>query len=934
MALSASIRTEKEAKVKNLLKFSDSIAARTKDGTLTTELEKHIYHSFFTLGSGLGGAKAADLDVRGTKIWNIAVNLRRDDGSRDLSRLLCLLRVFAVLLLDAAQSNTANLNNCTRLLRASLKAARSCVDANELDLCLKVLEKGANYEADFGKQASRGTTEDQSLYERLSSEYYTMRTALAWRQSRLDIAEHMFERTVRFQQRADPITSERAADVFYEIGKNLAERRQDELAQKWLERAYDALEEQEPERLSSDAEELRLCIMHSIVRNLITQGTEEARHKAQDMTKLMETYFGDKMVVSLLKLELLAVEAELDVQAYKSALLNMIRTVVLTEPSFKTLLHHIHKLKKDNAAVAGECLDDFLHLRLYEAGRQEWLEKAIIVRIWITIALPDTEAAINSVNCLLESISRNFTHPLTAAAAHAILTILWKCIDGAYNQSQFDIAQNWCRIARHQVLRNAGDFNIAIIARKAMQCSLAQNDDAAVREVFFQMPLATRDAPFTRFLMYKLAIRSNDVQLAAESLEAVSRSSKTDPKLLYACVLEAQQCGNRQQAIVALQQVLNRTSQGIPTDVHLPAILRCTARLIITELTITSPMNDGLLDDFCKLFEVAAMRAKLQRNKALPGPNEEFSDDEVEWFSKNAYNMALKHCTDIHPSFIVRLLEACIELTELVHARRDGQSEEEYLSKLLLCNFLATCALVTLARAEDNIQASRQHYLAVNRHASQFVDVFARMEQDCASSTDVRSKRFQILLFQLEAALKFGAWDQLDNLLDECLVQDQAQNLEKLADLILSIHAALVKANVGQRHQSKVLSVVQKIVKASCHGLNNDIVKVSRWFRCLFSMALESDPDISLTCLDEVADIVKQGADGDTTGTSYPNEEIEWLTTSSFNHAIDLYCASDDGGCRLWAEKALMLAKANEATTGLHRILESKYSGLRWESQE
>jgi len=63
----------------------------------------------------------------------------------------------------------------------------------------------------------------------------------------------------------------------------------------------------------------------------------------------------------------------------------------------------------------------------------------------------------------------------------------------------------------------------------------------------------------------------------------------------------------------------------------------------------------------------------------------------------------------------------------------------------------------------------------------------------------------------------------------------------------------------------------------------------------------------------------------------YPAEELEWLATTSFNRAVDFYCASDDTRCKTWAEKALTLAAAAEDGGALHGLLQEKYSGLAWE---
>jgi hypothetical protein len=61
---------------------------------------------------------------------------------------------------------------------------------------------------------------------------------------------------------------------------------------------------------------------------------------------------------------------------------------------------------------------------------------------------------------------------------------------------------------------------------------------------------------------------------AVECLDLVCQQSTKDATLLYACVLDAQQCGDKRQAVVALQKVLEKYDYGAPTGVNLPALLR------------------------------------------------------------------------------------------------------------------------------------------------------------------------------------------------------------------------------------------------------------------------------------------------------------------------------------------------------------------------
>lgn len=121
-------------------------------------------------------------------------------------------------------------------------------------------------------------------------------------------------------------------------------------------------------------------------------------------------------------------------------------------------------------------------------------------------------------------------------------------------------------------------------------CTLSRKDYGAAREAFTRMSDAGKEEPITRYLMYKVALQNSDsdfgkhtvVELgrvdlfrtAAECLDLVCQRSAKDATLLYACVLEAQNIGDKRQAIFALEKVLDKYEHSAPAGIHLPALLR------------------------------------------------------------------------------------------------------------------------------------------------------------------------------------------------------------------------------------------------------------------------------------------------------------------------------------------------------------------------
>ena len=78
------------------------------------------------------------------------------------------------------------------------------------------------------------------------------------------MAEHMFAKCKQLGTAPTPDTAEDIADLFYEIGKQALSKRNYEAAVKWLERSCDMLGEQDFGMLSTEAGELRLCMMQGL----------------------------------------------------------------------------------------------------------------------------------------------------------------------------------------------------------------------------------------------------------------------------------------------------------------------------------------------------------------------------------------------------------------------------------------------------------------------------------------------------------------------------------------------------------------------------------------------------------------------------------------------------------------------------------------------
>lgn len=139
--------------------------------------------------------------------------------------------------------------------------------------------------------------------------------------------------------------------------------------------------------------------------------------------------------------------------------------------------------------------------------------------------------------------------------------------------------------------------------RKYLLCALARNDIDGARAIYHNMAEEMQKEPRTLYLMYKIAIRSDDREAATACIEGISRASEP-LEYLYACCLETHEARHKEYAIEALSKLLEKNAQSPSCPVHLPALLRCTIRLMVKDLEGRTDETDHkeAVQKLCEVF--------------------------------------------------------------------------------------------------------------------------------------------------------------------------------------------------------------------------------------------------------------------------------------------------------------------------------------------
>lgn len=418
------------------------------------------------------------------------------------------------------------------------------------------------------------------------------------------------------------------------------------MAVKWLKRAYDIINLQALDQLSAKGLELRLAICQGLVRGLLDVGSDVCFKEANDLIEYIESEIGDKPLVLHWRLELLqrAPGEAFDVDAYSSILHRMVRAFDYSDASFYFLLHHLRNLREKSPRLSRGLLDELLLQHVISSRKGEWIGKIVVKRIWMVTVDPidssrdaDSTELLTDLQRLLDKVHDGLHEPLSsdiAGAAHSVCfnrqnawaerqfilvlieqKVIWNHIDSILAGKLYRIAEAWCMIALHRIFASSGETNHGKFSRKLVSCALGSNDTEKARRIFHSMTDATKNHILTWYLMFKVSLVDWDHDLGCESIRHLSKLSDSSQgrDVLYACIREAQQVGDKLCTLAALRAIIDswRSDQAAPSN--LTSMLRCSIRLIHKIEEESSSADAGspsmaYADDLCRLFEKGTCR--------------------------------------------------------------------------------------------------------------------------------------------------------------------------------------------------------------------------------------------------------------------------------------------------------------------------------------
>lgn len=189
------------------------------------------------------------------------------------------------------------------------------------------------------------------------------------------------------------------------------------------------------------------------------------------------------------------------------------------------------------------------------------------------------------------------------------------------------------------------------------------------------------------------------------------------------------------------------------------------------------------------------LAASLQAEKLLKscdGSMLLYNTNELEWFSKNSYNLALKYTSTWNPRHVLRMLHCCTIFIDLHKFEISEERAADLSLRRIFCDYLAVVLLVGLARGGDNIEVQLQDYLTIRKHVNNYDAILqSKLEKlEEAPAQDLLQKLSILIAFDFEAAIQLKNWDDLSGIILKGNVCKSMKLYTLMADCILSCDAS------------------------------------------------------------------------------------------------------------------------------------------------
>ncbi|CAG8553354.1 16747_t:CDS:10 [Gigaspora margarita] len=624
---------------------------------------------------------------------------------------------------------------------------------------------------------------------------------------------------------------------------------------------------------------------------------------------------GNVLAISL-KLKIMK-QRNFDPVTFEEVYVQLMRTGQVTKENLKVLLNVAHTISEFDVMMALRGLDILIEEKLSDIRKIEFIEKAIVAKFHI---LGNCE----SENLDLNDAIRNIEVTLGFEQRYGIV-IGQKTKAACQLNRQYDRAKKWYAVAYKSLAVNQADGrNAAILQRKIALCHLEDHALADATEAVRQAQLHEKNSAANFYILFHVAMEKRQIAQAIQHLHEMCKGDEFHGNMLTMAAHEAYQKGNKAVLVEALKEILEKHEKGEDiANVDIFVLLRTSLKNYICEYfeialnLIKTTENDqnkidysiqkkrALLKDLEWYFKTGIyIIIDMYFSKKL------FTGNSVHLFT--AWNMGLEFCQQAEEGSEM----FSIQLFDIAYKFLNEYPEEtlEHINRKRLCIFTSMCGRLFLSRQQKSISQKKDLLQQVLASVDQYKKLKKTLGKRKRSTLDddiqenkssTQSDMILIILFEFEAKVKLGLWNELLTALDASIFKAAEaydfdvppRIFERMAELLIS---------ENECPSTVIFSTLQVLLDSITKRKQVDIEQFSRWFRMLIITSMVKDRHASAQYFDQALDILSQECSKQ---KKYPEEEIQWLMVNAWNYGIDYYSVNDFVNAKKWCETAIAFCR-------------------------
>ncbi|XP_031158808.1 testis-expressed protein 11 isoform X2 [Sander lucioperca] len=483
---------------------------------------------------------------------------------------------------------------------------------------------------------------------------------------------------------------------------------------------------------------------------------------------------------------------------------------------------------------------------------------------------------------------------LTPQALTRLHVMLWDKASKHFEAKNYAEALQWYNYSLSFFKAGQMEPNSAKLQRNRASCFLQLKQLEKAKEAIKEAERCDPDSIFTQFSVYKIAVQENNVEKAAEAVNAMGLLSKSrvasEDGLLVSenaasnlLSLAAQIALENEQQETAMK-ALETLCENSKDEAQVLTALRCLVRLVLSTVEKSSDeMRNGNLDVVLPYLKMALQKVSQQSCMTV-----EQRTEESNWFRKIAWNSALQ--CEKSPDRMRDFFVLSYQLSQLCPPDRT------LLMGQKTCLLMAAAASLEICRKSLHSVQTEELTQALE-HIQICWEVWKTLKASGSSPMDPTDTL--LLLYEFEARAKLND-PKVETVLESVL------ELENVETKVLETIAALAMEPPAHFPLlcKKALRVALSLHRKQPQA---DLARCSKCVHSLIKLSLPSGvSEVEAHVLEEVWDYYEEALSIIAAAPDdFPEMETLWLLTRAWNTGILLYSLAQYPEAEKWCGLAM-----------------------------